>query len=95
LVDNFLIFNSLYRGKNEKKVSHSIWLIKMECIWMERNNIIFNGKIVNTTEIGDLIIRLSWSWFICREGSSKKKLLPHIDGLTHSLVSNVFDIDLL
>jgi hypothetical protein len=68
VLENFLQFNTLCRGKKEKKVSHIIWLAAAWCIWLECNDIIFRDKILNISEVVDRIKRLSWSWFICREG---------------------------
>jgi hypothetical protein len=65
VLENFLQFNTFCRGK---KVSHIIWLAAAWCIWLECNDIIFRGKILNISEVVDRIKRLSWSWYICREG---------------------------
>jgi hypothetical protein len=61
------------------KVSHIIWLAAAWCIWLERNDIIFRGKILNILEVVDRIKRLSWSWFICREGGNKNFVFSMVD----------------
>jgi len=40
---------------------------------VEAQQYFFNVKILNTSEVVDLINRLSWPWFICRVGSSSRK----------------------
>jgi hypothetical protein len=58
-VENFLRFNSICGGKEGKKVSHIIWFAVVWCIWVEQNNILFIGKIINVSEVVDNIKRLS------------------------------------
>jgi hypothetical protein len=62
-----------------------IWLAAAWCIWLELNDIIFKGKILNISEVVDRIKRLSWSWFICREGGNKNFVFSNwwIDPLTY------------
>ena len=52
VMNNFLIFNSIGKGeKGKKKVSHLVWFITALCIWLERNSILFNGKVANCLEV--------------------------------------------
>lgn len=53
IVDNFLLFTSVCKGKKDRKLSHLIWLLATWCIWLERNVILFNRKTVNVREVVD------------------------------------------
>lgn len=37
----------------------------MWCIWLEKIDVLLNGKVANILEVVNRIIRFPWSWFIC------------------------------
>jgi hypothetical protein len=49
-------------------VSHLISLAACWSTSLERNSILFNGKVANVNEVNDNAKRILWSWFINREG---------------------------
>jgi len=77
----FLYFQQCMQREKKKKVSHLIWLTTAWCIWMERNDVLFEGKVANALEVVDRIKRLLWSWFICGERQIKI-LFSQIGGWT-------------
>lgn len=71
LINVFLVSNSVSKRNKCKKASHLIWLTMAWCICLQRNNVLFNGKVANISQFVDLVIHLSWSGFIIREGWNK------------------------
>lgn len=45
-----------YVAEKIGKVSHLIWLTIVWCIWLERNNVVFNKKVANSFEVVLIII---------------------------------------
>jgi hypothetical protein len=48
------------------------WLSTCWNIWIERNNILFNGKVANSSDIMDNVKRTSWIWFRFLGGTEYK-----------------------
>ena len=57
LIENSLLFNSVWKGKRSKRVSHLICVTTVWCIWLEKNDVLLNGKVANISEVVDHIIR--------------------------------------
>lgn len=51
--DIFLSFVHPLRGKKANRVSHLISLATCWSIWLERNNVLFNGKVAIVKEVID------------------------------------------
>jgi len=47
-------------------VSRLIWFTTTWCIWLERNDILFNGKVFNVLEV---VVRLGLDSFVGRIGT--------------------------
>jgi hypothetical protein len=65
-------FNNIFRGFKYNKFFHVFWLSTCWNIWLERNNILFNGKIANLSDIVDNIQRTSWIWVYFLGGTKYK-----------------------
>jgi hypothetical protein len=54
------LFGDLIKLKGDERVCHLIWLATTWNIWTLRNNVIFNGVVLDASSLLDDIKAFSW-----------------------------------
>lgn len=68
LVQNFMQFGALFRGKRSKHFKFLIWCATVWIIWLTRNRIVFQEGSFDRDKVIAHIKFISWSWCIMRKG---------------------------
>lgn len=70
--DHFLQFSGLIIGnKKQRKMWTTIWFAVIWVIWSTRNNVIFSGKVVEVSELIEMIKLKTWLWISAKDANFK------------------------
>ncbi|CAJ2672610.1 uncharacterized protein LOC123895689 [Trifolium pratense] len=67
-IDHFMAFGELFNVKDKWRIRHLVWLATTWNLWKVRNNVIFNGGIMDESALLEEIKLTSWLWFSRRFG---------------------------
>ncbi|XP_045809826.1 uncharacterized protein LOC123904180 [Trifolium pratense] len=73
-IDHFMAFGELFNVKDKGRIRHLVWLATTWNLWKVRNNVIFNGDILDASALLEEIKLTSWLWFSRRFG--RKACIP-------------------
>lgn len=70
--DHFVQFSGLISGnKKHREIWITIWLAVIWIIWSTRNDVIFSGKVMEVSELVELIKLKTWLWFNAKDAKFK------------------------